>query len=176
MVRYTLVYMPPYHGGMYPPYHPVHTTTLATPCTSHTPLRTARSWSGPRLPVDEALGSTLRLIMEKEPLRVFKLFFLLGLVWECAQSYSGVPRIKNERLDSERVFPYCFTLGMARILNPGLFLGYSWKACMRVVDASLRAWWEACLRRVVTSPLTMEPGGLFAQHCAEFSLSSQPGN
>jgi len=54
---------------------------------------------------NEALGSTLWLIWENRPPCASQALILLGLVYPSAQSYSGSPVRKTERLDSRRYKP-----------------------------------------------------------------------
>ena len=70
------------------------------------------------------------------------------------QSYSALPCENYERSDSDRATSPLNPYGESMLRIVLSFLGYSREACMRVIVAPLRAWWEACLRRVRTFSLT----------------------
>ena len=72
---------------------------------------------------EEALGSRREDYPGFKPVSDINLSVVSGLVWLGAQDHSVSQVRKCERSDSERVYPYCITLGMAR-----------WRRVLHILD------------------------------------------
>jgi len=110
--RYTMVGI---HPCVYASlHHPGYTTVPTSPVLIH--LR------GAPVRDSKALGSALRLIIEKEPLRRNRPLFLLLLVGDEAQSYSGSPVGLITKIGCDKGLLPAITVGLVTLRRVLLFL------------------------------------------------------